>query len=299
MEFAILGPVAAWRDGRDLPLGGPKQRALLAILLLRAGEVVSRDHLIDGLWGERPPPTAAHTLDNYVSRLRKALGDGRVSRRPPGYLLHVERDELDLDRFERLLGEGRAHLAQGEAAKAAETLRSALALWRGPALADVLYEPFAQGEAERLEERRLIALEDRIDADLALGRGAELVPELEALVRAHPQRERLLGQLMLAFYRAGCQAEALAVFESARRRLAEELGLEPGPELRDLERKILDHHFSLAVPRFERARVWRTRRPSRRSVIVTGVVTAALTASAAVGIVLGTRGTNASSVSAR
>jgi YVTN family beta-propeller protein len=298
VEFGILGPVAVRRDGHDLPLGGPKQRALLATLLLRANEVVSRDRLIEGLWGERPPPTAAHTLDNYVSRLRKTLGNARLSRRAPGYVLHVGRDELDLDRFERLLAEGRAQLAQGEAGEAARTLRAALALWRGPALADVLYEPFAQGEAERLEERRLIALEDRIDADLAVGGGAELVPELEALVREHPQRERLLGQLMLALYRAGRQAEALAVLQSARRRLAEELGLGPGPELGELQRKILAHDPSLRLPRAERAGAGRKGRPGRRGLVAIGFAAAVVAASATAGILLGTRGTNASGVEA-
>src|SRR5215217_2615241 len=148
MEFAVLGPVAARHDGRELPLGGPKQRGLLAILLLHANEVVSRDRLIDGLWGERPPPTAGHTLDNYVSRLRKALGDARLTRRAPGYVLHVEADELDLDRFECLSREGREALARGDPREAAIALRSALALWQGAALADVLYEPFAATESE-------------------------------------------------------------------------------------------------------------------------------------------------------
>jgi YVTN family beta-propeller protein len=298
VEFAVLGPVAVARDGRDLPLGGRKQRALLAILLLHANEVVSRDRLIDGLWGERPPATAAHTLDNYISRLRKTLGDGRLVRRPPGYLLHVQPAELDLDRFERLLEEGRTELARGDGARAAVALRAALALWRGPALADVLYEPFASSEAERLEERRLVALEGRIDADLALGGGAELVPELEALVREHPHRERLLGQLMLALYRASRQSEALAAFDSARRRLAEELGLQPGPVLAELQRKILAHDPSLGMRRAEQQAGARpTWRPRRRSVAIL-LAAGTVAVSAAIGIVLGTRGTSASSGSA-
>ena len=245
----MLGALAVQRDSEDLPLGGPKQRALLAILLLNANTAVSRDRLIDGIWGERPPPTAAHTLDNYISRLRKTLGDGRVSRRAPGYVLQVMPDELDLDRFERLLALGREHLAAGDAGQAARDFRAALALWRGPALADLRFEPFAVAEADRLEELRLQALEYRIEADLALGAGSELVPELEALVREHPLRERPLGLLMLALYRAGRQAEALAAYQAGRRRLAEELGLEPGPELRELQRKILEHDPSLAPPR--------------------------------------------------
>jgi YVTN family beta-propeller protein len=298
VEFAVLGPVAVARDGRDLPLGGRKQRALLAILLLHANEVVSRDRLIDGLWGERPPATAAHTLDNYISRLRKTLGDGRPVRHPPGYLLHVQPAELDLDRFERLLEEGRTELARGDAARAAVALRAALALWRGPALADVLYEPFAASEAERLEERRLAALEDRIDADLALGGGAELVPELEALGREHPHRERLLGQLMLALYRAGRQSEALAGFDSARRRLAEELGLQPSPVLAELQRQILAHDPSLGRRLGEQqAGTGPTRRPRRRRVAIL-LAAGTVAVSAAIGVVLGTRGTSASPGSA-
>jgi YVTN family beta-propeller protein len=292
VEFAVLGSVTARHDDRELPLGGPKQRALLAMLLLRANEVVSRDRLIDGLWGERPPPTAGHTLDNYVSRLRKALGEARLSRRPPGYVLHVERDELDLDRFERLFQEGREALARGDAGEAAATLRSALALWRGTALADLLYEPFAASESERLEERRIMALEDRIDADLALGRSGELVPELEALVREHPLRERLLGQLMLALYRSGRQAEALAEFQAARHRLADELGLEPGPQLRELEHRILEHDPGLSARRQWLATVQRRRlRP-----VAVAVAVAAVATGIAVGIVVGLGETTASDV---
>jgi YVTN family beta-propeller protein len=294
VEFAVLGPVGARRDGRELPLGGPKQRALLAILLLHANEAVSRDRLIDGLWGERPPPSAAHTLDNNVSRLRKALGDARLTTRPPGYLLHLEPDELDLDRFEQLLQRGREELARSDADEAAATLRAALALWRGPALADVLYEPFAASEAERLEERRVLALEDRIDADLALGRSGDLVPELEALVAEHPLRERLLGQLVLALYRSGRQAEALAALQAARHRLVEELGLEPGPQLRDLERQILEHDSRLAVPRTLSKRVPRWR-PRPLAVAIAGVVVAT---GVAVGVVLGLGETTASDVRA-
>src|SRR5205823_4003443 len=250
----------------------------------------SRDGLIDGLWGERPPPSAAHTLDNYVSRLRKMLGGARLARRPPGYVLQLEPDELDLDRFEQLLRRGREELARGDSAEAAATLRSALALWRGPALADVLYEPFAAIEAERLEQRRLIALEDRIDADLALGRSGELVPELEALVAEHPFRERVLGQLVLALYRAGRQAEALANLQTARRQLVEELGLELGPQLRELERQILAHDPALATPRID-AKEKRRRRVRPLAVAVAGAVAAA---GIVRGIVLGLGQTRAS-----
>jgi ABC-type transport system substrate-binding protein/DNA-binding SARP family transcriptional activator len=241
VEFAVLGPVEAREDGRQIPLGGPKQRALLAILALNANAPVSRDALIEGLWGEQPPASAAHMLDDCISRLRKALGSSRVIRQPPGYLLAVETDGLDLARFESLVEDGRKALAAGSYKLAASKLRAALDLWRGPALADLLYEPFASAESGRLEERRLAAVEDRIDADLALGRGGELIVELERLVREHPLRERLVAQLMLALYHAGRQTAALETFRSVRRRFAGELGLEPGPELQRLERQILEH----------------------------------------------------------
>src|SRR5215210_2836168 len=169
MDFALLGPLAVHRDGEEVPLGGPKQRAVLTILLLSGDAGASRDRLIEGVWGEEPPPSAPHTLDNYLSRLRKLLGDGRVTRQSHGYAIDVRPGELDLERFEELLAGGRERLAAGDAEQAATDLRAALALWRGPALADLRYEPFAQIEAEGLEERRLQALEDRIEADLALG----------------------------------------------------------------------------------------------------------------------------------
>jgi peptide/nickel transport system substrate-binding protein len=241
VEFRILGPLEVRADDRTLALGGRKPRALLALLLLHANEVVSRDRLIDRLWGERPPPSANQSLDTYVSRLRRELGRERLLRRPPGYVLALEPDELDLMRFEQLVATAREASARGNASEASANLRAALALWRGPALADVLYEPFAVTEAQRLEERRLVALEERIDADLAAGRGPELVPELEGLVRENPLRERLLGQLMLVLYRAGRQGDALGALQEARHRLAAELGLEPGPQLRELERLILRH----------------------------------------------------------
>ena len=290
----MLGALAVQRDSEDLPLGGPKQRALLAILLLNANTAVSRDRLIDGIWGERPPPTAAHTLDNYISRLRKTLGDGRVSRRAPGYVLQVMPDELDLDRFERLLAQGREHLAAGDTGPAARDFRAALALWRGPALADLRFEPFTGAEADRLEELRLQALEYRIEAELALGAGSELIPELEVLVREHPFRERALGLSMLALYRAGRQAEALAAYQAGRRRLAEELGLDPSPELRELQRKILEHDPGLATLR--RAGVHRQpRRTPRRLATTTAVVAvAAVAASAVIAIAIGSGGRKSS-----
>jgi DNA-binding SARP family transcriptional activator/ABC-type transport system substrate-binding protein len=290
VDFAVLGALAVQRDSEELPLGGPKQRALLAILLLNANTAVSRDRLIDGIWGERPPPTAAHTLDNYISRLRKTLGDGRVSRQAPGYLLEVMPDELDFDRFERLLAVGREHLAAGDAAQAARDFGAALALWRGPALADLRFEPFAVAEADRLEELRLQALEYRIEADLVLGGGSQLVPELEALVREHRLRERPLGLSMLALYRAGRQAEALAAYQAGRRRLGEELGLEPGPQLRELQRKILEHDPSLAPPLAASVRSPQRQSPRRLVTKAAVVAAVAAVASVVIGIAIGSGG---------
>jgi DNA-binding SARP family transcriptional activator len=241
MDFRLLGPLEVLEHDRLLALGGGRQRSLLAVLLLHANEVVSNDRLIDALWGQSPPPTAAKTVQVYVSRLRKELGDGRLVTRAPGYLLTVERSELDLRRFEQLLGEARA----AEPAGAADLLRRALALWRGPALADLAYEAFVQNEIARLEELRWAALEQRIDADLACGRHAELVGELEGLIAEHPLRERLRYQVMLALYRSSRQVEALDAYRTARRELAEELGLEPGEELKRLEQAILQHDPAL------------------------------------------------------
>jgi len=245
MEFRILGPLEALDAGDPLPLSGAKQRALLAILLLNANRPVSRDALIDALWDERPPDTARKALQVYVSELRKLLGHDRIVTRPPGYLVRVGGDELDLHRFERLLGDATNALAQRRAESAAAALRVALALWRGQPLGEFAYERFAQLEIGRLEELRLTALEERIEADLALGRHGALVGELEALVAEHPLRERLRGQLMLALYRSGRQAEALDAYRAARRLLDEELGLEPSEELQHLERAILVHDPSL------------------------------------------------------
>ena len=209
MEFRILGPLEAWDGGRAVTLGGPKPRALLAVLLLHANEVVPADRLIDELWGKDSPEDAAAALRVNVSRLRKALPQDVLTTRSPGYVLRVEPDALDLHRFERLVDEGRSLLARGLAADGSERLREALSLWRGPPLVDFAYESFAQAAIARLEEIRLAALELRIDADLALGRHDELVGELEALVAEHPLRERLRGYLMTALYRSGRQAEAL------------------------------------------------------------------------------------------
>jgi YVTN family beta-propeller protein len=241
MEFRILGPLEVVDEGRPVAIHRGKERALLAYLLLHPNELVPADRLIDELWGERPPPTAPKILQNAVSQLRKGLGDGRLMTQPPGYRFRLESGELDLHRFERLAEAGRA---QGDPT----LLREALATWRGEPLADLRDELFAQRAALQLEEARLAVLEDRIDADLAAGRDAELVPELEQLIVRHPLRERPYGQLMLALYRSGRQADALDAYRRARKTLNQELGLEPSPQLRDLERKILKQDPELATP---------------------------------------------------
>lgn len=237
MEFRILGPLEV-RDGDvTLPVTGAKQRALLAILLLHANEVVSADRLVDELWGEEPPDAGPTALHVRVSQLRKALGTAaaRLETRAPGYLLRVEGGELDLDRFQRLAAE-----ANGcDPEEAAQTLRAALDLWRGPPLADLAYDSFAQAPIRRLEDLRFAVLERRIDADLALGRHADVIGELETLGAEEPFRERFRAQLMLALYRAGRQAAALDVFAFTRRTLVDELGIEPGPALQALQQMIL------------------------------------------------------------
>jgi YVTN family beta-propeller protein len=289
VEFAVLGPVEVRVDGRAVSLGGPKQRGLLALLLLNGNEVVSRDRLIDGLWGERAPASAQGSLDSYVSRLRALLGGERIERQAPGYLLRVRPGELDLDRFEGLLNQGRIAAAGGDTAAARDRFREALELWRGRPLADLDSEPFVGLEAERLEERRLLALEGRIDAELQLGGGAELVGELERVVDAHPYRERPLGQLMLGLYRAGRQADALAAYQACRRRFAEELGLEPSSELRALERRILVQDPALegatAHPLVESAR-----RITHARIVAAAVALVAVAASIAGGIELSVAG---------
>jgi DNA-binding SARP family transcriptional activator len=270
LEFRILGPLEA-RDGDEaVPLGGPKQRALLAILLLHANEPVSVDRLVDELWGEQPPGTAAHSVEVYVSQLRKALGPGRIVTQRPGYRLELGQDELDLHAFERLLADGRAALADGDAASAAGTLREALGLWRGAPLADFAFEGFAQQAIGRLEELHLAAVEDRVEADLALGRHAQLVPELEELVRRHPLVERLRGQLMLALYRAGRQAEALEAYAATRAALVEELGIEPSPALQKLERAILNQDAELDAPTGGRPRSAAPVGAAERSILLVG-----------------------------
>ena len=252
IDYRILGPLEVSADGLVVDIGGHKQRALLAILILRANEPVPRDVLVHELWGERPPAGARRSLEVYVSRLRKALaaaGNGQfVVTRPGGYCLQLSDGQLDVYRFEQLVAEGRSALAANAPEGAEASLRAALRLWRGNALGDLSREPFAQVEIGRLEELRLGAVEDRIEADLALGRHSDLVSELEALVATYPLRERLHGQLMIALYRCGRQAEALEAYQAARRTLVEELGVEPGPALQRLERAILQQDSSLELP---------------------------------------------------
>jgi DNA-binding SARP family transcriptional activator/class 3 adenylate cyclase len=248
MRYGVLGPLeVADEHGQELALGGPKQRSVFAILLLHAGEVVSSDRLVDLLWGECPPASATKTLQVYVSNLRKTLGAGVLITRPGGYVLRTEPGEVDLERFAALAAEGRAALRAGDPEGAAKSLREALGLWRGAPLADLEYASFAQSEIARLVEMRLAALEDRVDAEVALGDHGAVIGELGGLVREHPLRERLRGQLMLALYRSGRQTDALAAYRELSDLLRDELGLEPGEGLRELERLILRHDPALAA----------------------------------------------------
>ena len=248
MDIRILGPFEVSVDGERVALGGVRQRAVLAALVLRAGEAVPLDRLIDDLWGERAPATAPHAVRVYVSQLRKALGGAAAALETRGraYVLHVGPDELDLTRFERLLAAGRAALEARRPELAEERLAEALALWRGPALGDLAYEAFAQAAIARLDELHALALEDHVDAELELGRHEQLVPRLEALVREHAHRERLHGQLMLALYRCGRQADALDAYHRFHGRLDDELGIVPTRRLQDLQAAILRHDPALA-----------------------------------------------------
>ena len=252
VEFRLLGRLEVDADGVDLTPVRPKQRALLALLLLRAGEVVSIDELVEGLWGLRPPDTAQKALHGHISALRKRLGAERIETRPPGYRLQLAADdELDAHRFERVVASARTDGPSTRSRK----LREALALFRGEPLSDFRYEEFAAPESVRLEELRLTAVEEQIQAELELGRHAEVVPQLERLVVDHPLRERMGAQLMLALYRSGRQADALQAFQETRTRLVDELGLDPGPELQRLEQQILNHDPEIAAPRALSARV--------------------------------------------
>jgi WD40 repeat protein/DNA-binding SARP family transcriptional activator len=249
MDFRILGPLEVRSDPGVVALGGVKPRAVLAMLLLNANEPVSSERLATALWGDDAPPGAVKTVQVHVSRLRKALDEpDLVATSPAGYRLRVGPNELDADRFAQLVDDGRKALAAGQPERAGTILREALALWRGPPLADVAYEPFAQPEIARLEEQRLDALEARVEANLAAGRHAAVVGELQRLVALHPTRERLAAHLMLALYRCGRQAEALEAYRDTRDALVDQVGIEPGPELRALHEAILRQDPSLDAP---------------------------------------------------
>ena len=245
LQFRLLGPLEVTRGGEPVGLGGPKQRALLTLLLVDAGRAVSTDRLIDALWGEQPPRTAPTSLQNFVSQLRKLLGPDVVVTKPPGYLLRVEPSQLDVERARTLLDEAKTASASERRGK----LREALALWRGPPLEEFAYEAFAEGEIARFEELRLTLLEERLEAEIESGQAAELVGELEALVAEHPLRERFREQLMLALYRSGRQAEALEAFQQGRRVLVDELGIDPSPRLQQLHGAILRQEIDLQPAR--------------------------------------------------
>jgi DNA-binding SARP family transcriptional activator/ABC-type branched-subunit amino acid transport system substrate-binding protein len=296
VEFRILGPLDVIEDGVPVALGSYNQRALLALLLLHRGDALSIDRLTDELWGDQPPATATKSIQVYVSQLRKPLGADLIETRGRGYALRIEPEQIDAVRFERLLLRGQECLAAGDARLAAQALREGLALWREAPLADFAYEPFAQAEIARLEDLRLAAIEERIDADVALGRHAELVPELEALVRRHPLRERLRGQLMLTLYHSGRQAEALEGYADARRALVDELGIEPGPALRELQRGILAQDPELSAPRRPVALRMRRRRKGGLLIALGGA--ALLAAAAAAAVVALTGGAGAPAVGA-
>jgi DNA-binding SARP family transcriptional activator len=266
MDFRILGRLEALAEGRGLALGGSRRRAVLALFLLHLNETLTSDRLIDELWGEHQPASAAKALQVHISRLRKALvaGGGNgfdclLVTREYGYELRLDPECLDAHRFEHLLADGRGQLAAGRPELAAATLEEALLLWRGPPLAEFSYESFAQSEIARFEELHLEALEQLVEAKLALGRHAEVIAQLETLIGEHPYREGLHAQLMLALYRCDRQADALQAFQKARRTLVEQLGIEPGKRLRELERAILAQDAALATP--ERPRF--PRRPDR------------------------------------
>jgi DNA-binding NarL/FixJ family response regulator/DNA-binding SARP family transcriptional activator len=251
MEYRILGPLEVVEGGEPVPLGRPKERLVLAVLLLHANEFVSRERLIDELWGESPPPTAGKAVNVFVSQLRKALtreGLARIATADGGYRIELEADHLDVARMRRLLATARERAAAGELEASADFLRDALALWRGPTLSGLPLESRGRDEVAQLDELRLTALMDRIDCDLALGRHEDVLGELHVLVGEHPLLERLRAQLILALYRAGRQAEALEAYQQARDVLVEELGIEPSPALQRLQKGILTQDPALELP---------------------------------------------------
>src|SRR5919108_4425644 len=254
VDVKLLGPLDVRVEGRPVQFDGAKQRTLFTALALRAPEPLSVDELVEVLWADDPPSGVGQALQKQVSRLRQRLGPtAPVRRAPTGYALDVDRDVVDAHRFEDLLRHARAALADQQTDTGAQDLDAALALWRGPALADHRFEPFAQLEIGRLEELRLEAIEERVGSELARGSDSDLVGELRALVAEHPLRERLRAHLMLALYRSGRQADALEVMREGRRMLVDELGIEPGPDLRRLEHMILAHDPELTLERPTRA----------------------------------------------
>jgi DNA-binding SARP family transcriptional activator len=248
VEFRILGPLEVWHEGRPVHIGGAKERAVLALLLLHAGEQVAVERLIDELWGESPPPTARKSVHVRVAGLRRAIRGDVLLTRGDAYLVRLEPNQLDLQRFEQLLSDGSEALAAGDPSAAFAMLNEALGLWRGPALADFTYESFAQEAIARMEELRVHAVELRVEAQLELGLHTRVISELEGLVVQHPFRERLRAQLMMALYRDGRQAEALDVYRSTRSEFVEELGMEPGPALQQLHQAMLRQDPSLEGP---------------------------------------------------
>jgi DNA-binding SARP family transcriptional activator len=286
VESRILGPLEVVEDGQQVALGTMKERLVLGVLLLHANEFVSRERLIDDLWGEAPPPTARKAVNVYLSKLRKALGHpgtDPIATASGGYRLHVEPERLDASRMQLLVAEAHERVAKGERESAAERFREALSLWRGPTLAGLQLESRGRDEVAQLDELRLAVLMDRIDCDLALGRHEEVIGELGVLVREHPLRERLRAQQMLALYRADRQADALKAYAEARRTLVDDLGIEPSEALQRLQQAILRHDPSLETPEgtaavngLARPRLSRRRRRSRQiplrggSVLVAG-----------------------------
>jgi DNA-binding SARP family transcriptional activator/streptogramin lyase len=289
VDYRILGPLEIHANGRSVELGPAKERALLGVLLLHANEVVASDRLVEELWGERPPESAAKLVQVYVSRLRKALVRAGVApvvqTSAPGYIAMVPADQLDAGRFERLAADARSRASDGDLEGALSAYDAALGLWRGPVLADVTLESLVRGEVDRLEESRLVAIAERTDCMLELGRHEQLVGELEALVAKHPLRERFRAQLLLALYRSGRQADALAAYQDARRLLVEELGIEPGQELRQLELAILRQDPALDLPQAPAPTAARTRRRGR----LLALAAAAVVTAVAVGGVLAVR----------
>ena len=282
MEFRLLGLLEVVDNGRAVSIAHGKESALLALLLLHANEPVSADRLIHELWGERAPENAGKNVQQYVSRLRRHLGADRLATTPGGYLLRVEPEELDLDRFDHLAAAGRSALSAGDAPSAEELLSSALSLWRGPALADFRYDDFAQDAIRRLDGERRSVRSDRVEARLALGLESGVLPELQELIDEEPHWERPRGQLMLALYRAGRQADALDHYRATRDLFDSELGLEPSRELQELEHAILNHDPALSARAARPLRVRRRRGPVVYLFAGVGLLVAAAVAAAVV-----------------